>query len=632
MTNEMHILCISNLFALESWNSYTQAFGIDVTLQLRNDVIMSVTTNGSSNIFWTRGFTFTTTTNIPANTWLGFKEKLLADNRSFKLPLYTNASVLTNSIYRATPTPHFEPVGSNIFEATGEFALPQLGLIISNRLTYMLSTTSDRKILDYVHLRNLNSYIDISGQLMGLQGDPGEPVAINNCWRTNHVGNNPTGSTEGVVSQINLSLGSTHTENNDWRDYNYQLVDKQAGIDSFRAFFGLTPLYTTNTSVNALLTNQAPFSPTRKMVVTTSWQVNDPLVHHLVEHLKDVTNNTWTLRVRPNMPVASWKYNLTNLNERYKPWGGNPIKISDHSDINPNIKDQGIWRSDDWDFPSSRQVNLHWLNRVHRGTPWQTFYMGAEAASEMDWHRQFMDLDPGLPSHPTNDWHLLESYLANDFLDGATNSPGPMLVNNTIAGNQAAAQGGGIFVMPGIDALIANNIIVNNSSGIYALGGRSPTVSHNCFFNSGYDYVGHYGLANIAQPPLFDPASGNLQLLPFSPCIDAGSDYLIGLSSVERVGETAIYGTHVDIGAHEYNPGGKPFFNTAQCSQTNSTCSAFQFTIKGVANQRYAVEASSNLVDWFPISTNTAAAGQFLFQDSQMTNFPCRFYRAIERP
>lgn len=184
--------------------------------------------------------------------------------------------------------------------------------------------------------------------------------------------------------------------------------------------------------------------------------------------------------------------------------------------------------------------------------------------------------------------------------------------------------------MPGIDALIANNIIAYNSSGICALGDWPPNAWHNCSFgNSAYNYAGFHSSYDVAQPPLFDPASGNLQLLPFSPCIDAGNDYIIGPNSVERAGETAIYGAHIDIGAHEYNSGGKPFFNTAQCSQTNS---AVQFTIKGVANQRYAVEASSNLVDWFPISTNTAATGQFLFQDSHTTNFPCRFYRAIERP
>lgn len=109
MTNDMFILSISNLFALESWNSYTQAFSADVTLAVRNDVIMSVTTNGFSNVFWSRPFTFAITTNIPANTWLGFKEKLMADNRCFKLPLFTNAVVLTNSIDRRAGATRFPP-------------------------------------------------------------------------------------------------------------------------------------------------------------------------------------------------------------------------------------------------------------------------------------------------------------------------------------------------------------------------------------------------------------------------------------------------------------------------------------------------------------------------------------------
>jgi hypothetical protein len=40
------------------------------------------------------------------------------------------------------------------------------------------------------------------------------------------------------------------------------------------------------------------------------------------------------------------------------------------------------------------------------------------------------------------------------------------------------------------------------------------------------------------------------------------------------------------------------------------------------------VEASSNLVDWTPILTNTAAIGPLYFHDPDRTNFTHRFYRA----
>jgi hypothetical protein len=54
----------------------------------------------------------------------------------------------------------------------------------------------------------------------------------------------------------------------------------------------------------------------------------------------------------------------------------------------------------------------------------------------------------------------------------------------------------------------------------------------------------------------------------------------------------------------------------------------FSFTIAGVTNQPFVVEASTNLVDWQPVWTNTLAGASAAFTDSQWTNYPARFYRA----
>jgi hypothetical protein len=43
------------------------------------------------------------------------------------------------------------------------------------------------------------------------------------------------------------------------------------------------------------------------------------------------------------------------------------------------------------------------------------------------------------------------------------------------------------------------------------------------------------------------------------------------------------------------------------------------------------VEASTNLVDWTPILTNTAGIGPCYFHDPDRTNFTKRFYRAAVR-
>jgi hypothetical protein len=55
----------------------------------------------------------------------------------------------------------------------------------------------------------------------------------------------------------------------------------------------------------------------------------------------------------------------------------------------------------------------------------------------------------------------------------------------------------------------------------------------------------------------------------------------------------------------------------------------FQFNLAGEAGSNYVVEASTNLVDWIPLITNTSP---FLFTDTNAVSFPLRFYRAHPSP
>ena len=43
------------------------------------------------------------------------------------------------------------------------------------------------------------------------------------------------------------------------------------------------------------------------------------------------------------------------------------------------------------------------------------------------------------------------------------------------------------------------------------------------------------------------------------------------------------------------------------------------------------IEASTNLVDWIPISTNATLSGSVTFTDPAAINLPSRFYRAESR-
>ena len=54
----------------------------------------------------------------------------------------------------------------------------------------------------------------------------------------------------------------------------------------------------------------------------------------------------------------------------------------------------------------------------------------------------------------------------------------------------------------------------------------------------------------------------------------------------------------------------------------------FQFEVAGdLAGKINVAEASTDLVGWQPIGTNTATANSLLFLDAEATNFSRRFYR-----
>jgi len=57
--------------------------------------------------------------------------------------------------------------------------------------------------------------------------------------------------------------------------------------------------------------------------------------------------------------------------------------------------------------------------------------------------------------------------------------------------------------------------------------------------------------------------------------------------------------------------------------------SQIQFDVTGVSGFNYAVQASTNLMDWVPLLTNTSP---FTFTDTNAPDFPQRFYRSVYLP
>jgi len=59
------------------------------------------------------------------------------------------------------------------------------------------------------------------------------------------------------------------------------------------------------------------------------------------------------------------------------------------------------------------------------------------------------------------------------------------------------------------------------------------------------------------------------------------------------------------------------------------TNNMFEFSQQHVVGYRYIIFATTNLIDWVALKTNTVP---FDFSDDQATNYPYRFYRTQFKP
>jgi len=59
--------------------------------------------------------------------------------------------------------------------------------------------------------------------------------------------------------------------------------------------------------------------------------------------------------------------------------------------------------------------------------------------------------------------------------------------------------------------------------------------------------------------------------------------------------------------------------------------SVFRLSFFGTSGSNYVLEASTNLINWAPLSTNVASTNLFDLYDARATNFPRRFYRVRQQ-
>ena len=608
-TNQILLLSISNLFGVETWNSYSTPFTNDFEIFVTN-VISCILSNPVD------GFSLRSTNSSGSNTvvYAATNGNWHFDSRfpdrvyyrgGFMVPLFDGMNVLTNSRYSGGG---FDNLTTSYLPRTGELPVPTWQLIISNRLTYILSSPPgpNGKILDFVsHTYQTN--MDLTYFLASQGGMPGEPYEIAAMWNTNRISSPATDftPTDGIIQQLAVSLGNPQLLAADWNSYNVG-TDKTNSIAGFR-------LFVLTSAPNSNLFAQAPFTAARKYVHTVTWQANDPLVHYLADDLSGVINQ---LRfVKPN-DVFTNNLNLGRLNDRYQPWLGNPKKIlidaPDPSDAYLGIKDPGVFNSDDWNFPTNLMANPGLLGRVHRGTPWQTIYLKAEVANPVIWARQLQDGR----SHPTNDWRIASLFLS---LCSTTDPTNLFSLNQT---SEPAWEG----LLNGMTAL---------SNTIPTIGRIAPTNFDSWLIESNSPQAqiiasGINRSRSVRLPPYFRQIGDALaapELTTASPFINLSGDPVSGFSAqaiqefgftdevYEKIPEQLLPRLRAD-----------PILALGwQGGELHAQATVFP-------NHWYVLETSNDLQSWTTFATHFAETDTFEFPEALSTNADNVFYRVRLSP
>jgi hypothetical protein len=419
-TNQMYVIGVTNHFGIEGWNSYASVFNHNVEIHATNLVTFALHHRAeNSKVEWlpiTRTWSMSSS-NVTAAFWQGSTNPV-----SFMVPVDTNINTMPQEIYFAS-NGRVAPLTSNVFERS--FRVPQWTLFLTNRLQYIVIDHSPKgpaRVIDFVNLDKVVTEVDLSRALTGDtnaagggifsdQNKPGAPASLGDgdMWNPRHITASIDTPSLGVLNQIGVSKGLPFVGQGTWSDVNGQIKDKQTSIQHFLDFLN-------GRATN--LTEQAPFTPSRRIYQRSSWEANDPLVHYTLEDLTDLTtvgSTNLQARAVDFLYPISQDAMLRQVNPRYRPWGGNPSKdpSNDPTAYALTLKDPLIRRSDDWQFPTNKFPNIGWLGRVHRGTPWQTVYLKAG----FDPHsKQPLDLlswatwSGSFGTHPTNDWRLLDLF------------------------------------------------------------------------------------------------------------------------------------------------------------------------------------------------------------------------------
>jgi hypothetical protein len=633
-TNQMFLVGISNVMAVELWNpypsNYSRAVDIFVACDLRTELSY---TNDSK---WDPRGNRTTSqqslasySSVSADSWAGYGPSLRTPKAaSFFIPLMTNVIVLPNSIYRFTPDsappPYFAAntnFGANVFlgfEQTGGFRIPQFELGISCRLSVVMLDPETQRVIDYVSMGGLEGARDLSGELplsMTELKDGNNNVSVPEgvLWNTERPGadsiNNPP---IGVHNQILVGLG--HIDIANWNATGTGQASGQSKaklIDAFRVFCGLPPfMYLGTINTNSVM--EVPFVPTRVTSQYLTWQANDPFVHYLRQDLESGLLSDRLRREQPNGPVSLLE-NVGKLNRRFEPWGGYPQSTGGSTTTQSSApmfgsayKDPLVYSANDWHFGSEGGLAFDGLGKVHRGTPWQTLYLKSAGVDSRTWSNWLGGWDAAAARHaePCNDRPLLDSLqrLLN------TENPQALLSVNTDKPNQWRK------------ALNRIEVISNSSSDADLMKSPPEVDFETNTMRAGDKQAAAIGEAiirtrgNQAWQNVSDVLA-TPELSENSPWLNWGSDVQLRRGISDEVYEAIPAQLLPRLRAD---------------SKGSARISAKEFILEftGYDDSAYVIEASTDLIHWHDIGTSTPTNGVARFSAPATSETGSQFYRS----
>ena len=659
-TNQMIVMNGNNNVGVSFWNSYSNDYSANYPTNLGSPnltvyvshTIRMVLTNSDwmtpYSCLFTTNFTFSIN-HWPGSKWGAFGSGTPAAN-SFFVNLWTNNFIptavynfTTRAFYAATNAQSFWDVSRTILDP-----LPQFGLLTTNWLQAVI--VDNGQIIDYVQLRGP---IDNANLNSALKDDPlfgGPPNYY--LWVTNAYGSGTIPSW-GIVDQIDISSiqGATVPPSAQWKDPGVRIPGLSDLKAASQVFFGafskpnsiyqyVTDAGTTRYYTNSQLVVQAPYTATRTILVPYLYQVNDPLVHYLASDLdagagavwqnsEAAANGVWSHSDNPTiMPIPTPP---TTSISRYQPWSKtapNAFQSTSYNFQNPYsliYKDPLVWGSDYWNFPTNLLAALGGLGQVHRGTPWQTVYLkahnvlhtlnslGAVSSGTNTWIAWTGDYDVSDAAlmAPANDRRLAGLLVSLLNTNDATqlfsvNDPNIADWLNVLNGLTAYSNSVAVLSFPISPPLAAPQF------DTYVIASNSPQT---------LVVANGVGQARANQPNQFfyfiGDISAALQLTENSPWLNTSNSNQVKFGITDA--------------AYEAIPAQLlPLLRPDSIGAMSPTNGGWSLQFSGSDGYAYALQTSTNLVNWDTVSTNYPVQGHFCA--SPLQNSSARFYRTVLLP